>query len=114
LIAPYYATVNGVNGGLTYTLQPQTVNGQIQDTIWNLFNPNSGDKNITPPKLSTYSWLYAAESNYTLINPNNFNILTKVGGTALTGQIQELIFAPEPASIGGLLPAASFFIAVPS
>ena len=112
-------------GGLTYTLQSQTgtttynalqvyemvaylttefgsnmtINGQIQDTIWNLFNPNSGNLNITPPALSSNYWLYAAESNYTLINPNNFNILTNTGSLALTGQIQELIFTPEPASM---------------
>jgi hypothetical protein len=160
LIAPYYATVNGVNetvycddfandvsigqkytanvtnmgsgnlsetryGGLTYTLQTQhgsatysglqvyemvayltteygsnqTTNGQIQDTIWNLFNPNSGNQNVSPPKLSSNYWLYAAESNYSSINPSNFNIITNTGGQALTGGIQELIFAPEPASM---------------
>lgn len=162
LIAPYYATVNGVaetvycddyandvyigqqytanvtnmgSGnlsltrygglGLSYTLQTATgsatysalqvyemvaylttefgsnttTNGQIQDTIWNLFNPNSGDTTIAPPKLSSNYWLYAAENNYTLINPNNFNIITNTGSLALTGQIQELIFAPEPASM---------------
>ena len=160
LIAPYYATVNGVAetvycddyandvylgqqytanltnmgsgnlsetryGGLTYTLQTatgsttysaiqvyemvaylttqfgsnETTNGLVQDTIWNLFNPNPGNSNIAPPTLSSNFYLYAAESNYTLINPNNFYILTNTGTVALTGQIQELIFAPEPASM---------------
>jgi hypothetical protein len=160
LIAPYYATVNGVAetvycddyandvyigqqytanvtnmgsgnlsltryGGLSYTLQTATgsqtytalqvyemvafltteigsnttTNGLVQDTIWNLFNPNSGNTGITPPKLSSNYWLYLAESDYTMINPNNFNIITNTGTLALTGQIQELIFAPEPTSM---------------
>jgi hypothetical protein len=162
LIAPYYATVNGVaetvycddyandvyigqqytanvtnmgSGnlsltrygglGLSYTLQTATgsstytalqvyemvaflttqfgsdttTNGLVQDTIWNLFNPSSGNPGVTPPKLSSNYWLYLAESDYTMINPNNFNIITNTGSLALTGQIQELIFAPEPASM---------------
>jgi hypothetical protein len=160
LIAPYYATVNGVAetvycddyandvyigqqytanvtnmgsgnlsltryGGLSYTLETATgsqtytalqvyemvafltteigsnttTNGLVQDTIWNLFNPNSGNTGITPPKLSSNYWLYLAESDYTMINPNNFNIITNTGTLALTGQIQELIFAPEPTSM---------------
>ncbi len=81
-------------------------NGNIQDTLWDLFNPNSNNPNIKPPVPSTNSWLFAAEQNYTSINPSAFIILTNTS-VAFTGsgQVQEFIFgapiaqSPEPASM---------------
>jgi hypothetical protein len=81
-------------------------NGDIQDTLWDLFNPNPNNPNIKPPKPSTNSWLFAAEENYTSINPSAFTILTNTGVEFTgTGQVQEFIFSspvaqsPEPASM---------------
>ena len=73
-------------------------NGAIQDTIWDLFNPNTVNPNVNPPKPSSNTELFAAEQNYSKINPANFNILTNTGVQG-SGQEQEFIFAPEPGSL---------------
>jgi hypothetical protein len=78
-----------------------TNNGVIQDTIWDIFNPNSGDPGVKPPQASSNVWLYAAEANYNTINAANFNVLTNVAPVTLSGsgQIQEFLFTPEPSSV---------------
>ncbi len=75
-----------------------SANGDIQDTIWDLFNPNSVNTTVTPPTPSSHAELFAAEQNYSKINPSNFNILTNTG-VQMSGQQQEFIFAPEPGSL---------------
>jgi hypothetical protein len=81
-------------------------NGIIQDTMWDLFNPNSNNPNIKPPVPPTTAWLFAAEQNYSSINPSSFEILTNVNATySGSGQVQEFILSapvaqsPEPASM---------------
>ena len=78
-----------------------TDNGNIQDTIWDLFNPNSNNGASIPPTPATNTWLTKAESNYAGISYANFNILTNTSPVAYTGpgQVQEFIFTPEPSSI---------------
>ncbi len=74
-------------------------NGDIQDTLWNLFNPNSHNTGAIPPTPSSNAWLYAAEANYSTINLASFNVLTNTSPT-FSGQQQEFIFAtPEPSSV---------------
>lgn len=75
-------------------------NGNIQDTIWDLFNPNAGDLNVHPPQPSSNAWLFAAEQNYGSIDAANFNILTNTSPVKLSGsgQVQEFLFTPEPSS----------------
>jgi hypothetical protein len=75
-----------------------TDNGNIQDTIWDLFNPNAGNAGDPGPIPSTEAYLYAAEQNYGSINASNFEILTQVNNPGLTGGIQEFIVSPEPSS----------------
>lgn len=83
-------------------------NGDIQDTLWDLFNPNSLDPGVKPPQPSSNTWLYAAEQNYSSINPNNFYILTNVAPVNMSGQVQEFLFTPEPSSL--LLLASSLIV----
>ncbi|HEX6560184.1 MAG TPA: hypothetical protein VF021_11995, partial [Longimicrobiales bacterium] len=51
--------------------------GQIQATIWRLFDPNLA-VNPTPPDPGTNIWLTMAQQNYQTINAHNFAILTDV------------------------------------
>lgn len=81
-------------------------NGDIQDTMWDLFNPNPSNPNVKPPKPSSNSWLFAAEQNYSSINPSAFVILTNTNAAFTgAGQVQEFILSvpvaqsPEPASL---------------
>lgn len=80
--------------------------GNIQDTIWDLFNPASNSK-VNPPTPSSNAWLFAAESNYSSLNSSGFSILTNTSVTLSgSGQVQEFVMAvpvaqaPEPASMG--------------
>jgi hypothetical protein len=81
-------------------------NGNIQDTLWDLFDQTTGAN--AAPKPSSTSWLFSAEQNYASVNASNFTILTNVNETASgKGQVQEFIMgtpeiaqAPEPASMG--------------
>jgi hypothetical protein len=75
-------------------------NGNIQDTIWDLFNPNAGDPNVHPPQAGSNAWLFAAEQNYGSIDAANFNILTNTAPVTLSGagQVQEFLFTPEPST----------------
>jgi hypothetical protein len=77
-----------------------TTNGEIQDTIWDLFNPNSYDPTVHPPQPGTNSWLFAAELNYSSINAANFSVITNTAPVSYSGagQVQEFIITPEPSS----------------
>ena len=70
-MAAYLTTQFAASGTAGYAS-----NGDIQDTLWDLFNPNSQNTGVTPPKPSSNQWLYAAEKNYSSINLASFNILT--------------------------------------
>lgn len=90
----------------TQFIPNSSANGDIQDTLWDLFNPNSNNPNVKPPQPSSNAWLFAAEKNYSLINPSAFTILTNTGATfSGAGQVQEFIYntpvaqSPEPASM---------------
>ena len=92
---------------LTTQFKPQNAaNGAIQDTLWDLFNPNANNTNSNPPVPNSMTWLIAAEKNYSSINPSSFSILTNVNATySGANQVQEFIVstpvsqAPEPASL---------------
>ena len=88
---------------LTTQLTPgSAANGDIQDTIWDLFNPNSGNGANVPPTPSTNSYLFGAEASLGNFNVSDFNVLTNVAPVSLTGsgQVQEFLFAtPEPSSV---------------
>ena len=76
-------------------------NGDIQDTIWDLFNPDSVNSGVNPPQPSSDTWLYAAEKNYNTINAASFEIMTNTNAQfAGKGQTQEFITdTPEPSSV---------------
>jgi hypothetical protein len=103
---------------LTTQFSPNSsAGGDIQDTIWDLFNP-AGNPSVKPPAPSSNAWLFAAETNYSSINASSFSILTNTGATLSgTGQVQEFIMgtnvaqAPEPASMG-LLGLGMIFLSI--
>jgi hypothetical protein len=76
-------------------------NGNIQDTIWDLFNPNAGDPSVHPPMPGTNTWLFASEANYGSIDTANFSIVTNISPVTLSGagQVQELLVTPEPGTM---------------
>ena len=111
-----YGSISQTFGGTTYNATQlnemaaylttqfsgnSSANGDIQDTIWDLFNPNSYNSGSVPPTPSSNYWLSQAESNYSKISYTNFNILTNSAPVAYSGsgQVQEFIFTPEPSSI---------------
>ena len=66
----------------------------LQYALWDLMNPGSYTNS------SVTAWLGLAASNYSTIDPNNFEIVTNVGPLALTGQVQEFIVqTPEPGTL---------------
>jgi hypothetical protein len=77
-----------------------TDDGIIQDTIWDLFNPNSDNPGVNPPQASSSTYLFAAESNYSSIDPANFFILTNTNvQISGPGQVQEYMCdTPEPST----------------
>jgi hypothetical protein len=68
----------------------------LQYALWDLMNPGS-----EPTSYGNVAyWLGQAGSNYSSINPNNFEIVTNVGPLALTGQVQEfIVLTPEPGTL---------------
>ncbi len=75
--------------------------GDVQDTIWDLFNPNAGNGASNPPLPSTESYLYAAEASIGTLNYSAFSILTNPNPTLTgAGQVQEFILVtPEPSTV---------------
>jgi len=63
--------------------------GDIQATIWQLFDPNA-------PAPSSGNWLQLAQENYTSLDLGYFDILTNLGPVTATGQVQEFIIDPAP------------------
>jgi hypothetical protein len=74
--------------------------GDIQTTIWQLFDPNA-------PAPSSGYWLQMAEDNYTSLDLNDFDVVTNLAPVHPTGQVQEYIIdppsVPEPSSLVLLL-----------
>ncbi len=95
-MAAYLTTQFSASGTAGYSS-----NGDIQDTIWDLFNPNTANPGVNPPTPSSNTWLYNAEANYGSLNTNRFEILTNTNPTySGAGQTQEFItMTPEPSSI---------------
>jgi hypothetical protein len=80
-----------------YSLNPESAYGDIQATIWQLF-----DQYAPPP--STGYWLNLAQANYAIANYNNFFVVTNVGPVNPTGQVQEFLTVLDPAM--SIYPAA--------
>jgi hypothetical protein len=72
-----------------YALVPWWSYGDIQATIWQLFD------RYAPTPSSNY-WLNLAQTNYASGNYNNFFIVTNVGPVNPTGQVQEFLTVLDP------------------
>ncbi len=78
--------------------------GQIQATIWRLFDNNP---TVSPPNPNTNHWLQLAQANYQSIDPSRFSIITDVNKNLPNGadnihSAQEFItyqVTPEPATM---------------
>jgi len=79
-----------------YLTNPTDVNAliAIQYAIWDLFDPQA------PTNSAAQQWILLAESNFSSINLNDFELITNTGTLAMTGQVQEfLVETPEPGSL---------------
>ena len=80
---------------IQFTSQPTNEFGDIQATIWQLFNPIA-------PTPSTGWWLEQARRNYSSVDYGDFRVVTNLGPVQQSGQIQEFLTrtqsgdAPEP------------------
>ena len=91
-----------------YALNPASAYGDIQATIWQLFDPNA-------PTPATSYWFNLAQADYANGNYSNFFVVTSVGPVNPTGQVQEFLTvlnpsmsiypmsSIEPANSGGVL-----------
>ena len=70
--------------------------GDIQATIWQLFDANA-------PQPSSDQWLLSAEANYQQLDFSQFEVLTNAAPVLATGQIQEYLIdrsaVPEPSAV---------------
>jgi len=74
---------------LQYALNPASAYGDIQATIWQLFDRYA-------PEPSNNYWLTQAQTNYAGGNYSNFFVVTNVGPVNPTGQVQEFITELNP------------------
>ena len=74
---------------IQYSLNPSSAYGDIQATIWQLFDAYA-------PNPSTGYWLSQAEANYTSGAYDNFFVVTNVGPVNQTGQVQEFLTVLQP------------------
>ncbi len=72
-----------------YNLNPASDYGDIQATIWQLFDQYA-------PTPSTSYWLSLAEASYATGNYSNFFLVTNVGPVNPTGQVQEFLTVLNP------------------
>jgi len=72
-----------------YALNPASAYGDIQATIWQLFDQYA-------PAPATSYWLNLAEANYASGNYTNFFVVTNVGPVNPTGQVQEFLTVLNP------------------
>jgi hypothetical protein len=73
-----------------YALNPASADGDIQATIWQLFD-------LYAPAPSSGYWLNLAQANYAAGNYDNFFVVTNAGPVNPTGQIQEFLTVLDPA-----------------
>jgi hypothetical protein len=83
-----------------YALNPASAYGDIQATIWQLFDAFA-------PTPSTGYWLSQAQANYASGNYSNFFVVTNVGPVNPTGQVQEFLTTLNPSM--SVYPQASQF-----
>src|ERR1039458_9730641 len=80
---------------LQFASQPASQYGDIQATMWQLFEPDA-------PAPSTPYWLQQAASNYASTDSGDFYVITNTGPVQQFGQVQEFLTeivpaaAPEP------------------
>ena len=72
-----------------YALNPASAYGDIQATIWQLFDQYA-------PAPSTTYWFNQAQANYASGNYNNFFVVTNAGPVNQTGQVQEFLTVLNP------------------
>lgn len=72
-----------------YALNPASAYGDIQATIWQLFD------RFAPAPSNDY-WLNLTRTNYVTGNYNNFFVVTNVGPVNPTGQVQEFLTVLQP------------------
>jgi hypothetical protein len=96
---------------LQFATQPTSQYGDIQATIWQLFD-------AAAPTPSSSLWLDLARSNYASVDYGDFRVVTNVGPVQPVGQVQEFLIrtpssgAPESATqllVGVVLVGASCF-----
>jgi len=80
-----------------FASQPASQYGDIQATIWQLFNEAA-------PTPSSSLWLEQARSNSAWTDYGDFRIVTNTGPVQLSGQVQEFLMrtqpnAPEPSTL---------------
>jgi len=69
---------------LQFGSQPTSQYGDIQATIWQLFNPDA-------PAPSSSWWLEQARGNYASTDYGDFYIITNTGPVQQSGQVQEFL-----------------------
>ena len=69
---------------LQYAQQPASQYGDIQATIWRLFNASA-------PTPSSSWWMEQAAANYASADYSNFRIVTNSGPVRQVGQVQEFL-----------------------
>jgi hypothetical protein len=72
-----------------YSLNPASAYGDIQATIWQLFD-------LYAPTPSTGYWLNLAQTNYASGNYDNFFVVTNAAPVNATGQVQEFLTVLNP------------------
>ena len=77
---------------LQFGSQPASQYGDIQATIWQLFDPDA-------PAPSTSYWLQQARSNYASTDSGDFYIVTNTGPVQQFGQVQEFLTEIVPAAV---------------
>jgi hypothetical protein len=76
-----------------FALRRTSEYGDMQATIWDIFNPNIS------PKPATNYWLKQAEKNFSTMDFDSFRVVTNVGPVLPTGQVQEFLTILTPAQI---------------
>ncbi|MGA2195467.1 MAG: hypothetical protein ABSH40_09375 [Bryobacteraceae bacterium] len=76
---------------LQFASQPASQYGDIQATIWQLFEPGA-------PTPSTSYWLQQARGNYASADYGDFYIITNTGPVQQFGQVQEFLTETLPAA----------------
>jgi hypothetical protein len=81
-----------------FALQPTSEYGDIQATIWDIFDPKQA------PEPSSSYWLKQAQKNFSTMAFDSFRVVTNVGPVLPTGQVQEFLTVLTPAQISSAAP----------